>query len=163
MPTKKVTEKNIVEIIKEDDMNSHNGLVLNTSYDDYVLGANINQYLNREHWKEHHALSDIGPDNDLFYFKEGIGVWCDPDGTINTIDCDTSCVYKGIELIGLNFSVFLEIIQEEPCDEDIIYLEGKGKRGQNQHVYDFDKSGLQVWTWRNMIRTVQIYNSKNDS
>lgn len=158
MPKKKVTEKNIVEIIK-DDMDYHKGLVLNTSYDDYVLGANINQYLNREHWKERYTISD--DDNDLFYFNEGIRVWCDIDGTINTIDCYTSCVYKGFELIGLNFTVFLEIIQEKPYNEDIIYLKGN-IRGQNQHVYDFDKSGLQVWTWRNKIRQILISKSVED-
>ena len=144
-------------------MNSHNGLVLNTSYDDYVLGANINQYLNREHWKEHYIMPDPLPEHDLFYFNEwNLGVWCDPDGAIIEIICDTTCVYNGVELIGLNFPVFLDIIQEKPCDEDIIYLEGKGKRGQNQHVYDFEECGLQVWTWRNKIRSVSIYKAIED-
>ena len=38
----------------------------------------------------------------------------------------------------------------------------KKEYGQNQHVYEFDKSGLQVWVWRNKIRTVIISNSVDD-
>lgn len=136
---------------------NNKGLVPNTSYDDYVLGANINQYLNREHWKERFTISDEEV-NDLFSFNEGIRVWCDIDGTIITIDCYTSCVYNGIELIGMRYSVFLEMIQEKPYKEDIIYLMDH----KNYHVYDFDKSGLQVWTWRNKIRQILISQSVED-
>ena len=142
-------------------MEKYKGLILNTSYDDFVLGANINNYLDRDYWKERYNICD-DYDNDFFFFKEGIGVWCDIDGTINTIDCDTTCVFKGIELIGMKYSLFLDMIKEKPYHEDIVYLMGDGPRGKNHHVYDFDNSGLQVWTWRGKIRQVLISKSEED-
>ena len=53
----------------------------------------------------------------------------------------------------MKFEDFLKIIKEEPSDYDICYLPNSH---QNQHVYDFDKSGLQVWVWRSKIRSIVI-------
>lgn len=96
--------------------------------------------------------------NDSYHFiKEDIDVWCELDGQINTIRCSSSCIYKGVELIGLEFSKFISLVEKVPDDNDVVYLSRDGHRGQNQHVYDFDSLGLQIWVWRNRIRTVMIY------
>ena len=57
----------------------------------------------------------------------------------------------------MNFNDFLLRFKWEPSDKDMIYLSNNGK-GQNQQVYEFEKEGLQIWVWRNKIRTVLIYN-----
>ncbi len=138
-------------------MNTINiGLIPNISYNDFVLGSNISSYIDREHTKKtYHESTFI---NDSYHFiKEDIDVWCELDGQINSIRCSSSCIYKGVELIGLDFSKFVSIIERTPDDEDIIYLSGPNNRGQNQHVYDFDLMGLQIWVWRKRIRTVMIF------
>ena len=62
----------------------------------------------------------------------------------------------------MNYNKFLQIINEVPIAHDVVYVLVKKEYGQNQHVYEFDKSGLQVWVWRNKIRTVIISNSVDD-
>ncbi len=94
------------------------GLIPNVSYGDFVLGSNINTYLSQEHTKK--MYDEVTFSNISYFFKrEEINVWCDTDGSINTIICSSYW----------------------------------------QHVYDFEKDGLQVWVWRNRIRTVLIYNA----
>ena len=53
----------------------------------------------------------------------------------------------------MKYTDFLTEFSKEPDSEDNIYVLVSGK-GQRQHVYDFEKDGLQVWVWRNRIRTV---------
>ena len=131
------------------------GLIPNSSYNDFVLGSNISNYMDRGHTKKTYHESIFT--NDSYHFiKEDIDVWCELDGQINTIRCSSSCIYKGVELIGLEFSKFISLVEKVPDDNDVVYLSREGHRGQNQHVYDFDSLGLQIWVWRNRIRTVMI-------
>ena len=83
---------------------------------------------------------------------------CDTDGSINTIICSSYCLFHNKNLIGMKYTDFLTEFSKEPDSEDNIYVLVSGK-GQRQHVYDFEKDGLQVWVWRNRIRTVLIYNA----
>lgn len=86
--------------------------------------------------------------------------FCAPytDGSINTIICSSYCLFHNKNLIGMKYTDFLTEFSKEPDSEDNIYVLVSGK-GQRQHVYDFEKDGLQVWVWRNRIRTVLIYNA----
>lgn len=157
--------KNIVgctrdKIMKKKNNREKKGLVLHVSYDDYIIGSNIKSYLNRKHWKMH--TTTLGEEEDSYSFEDdAVSAWCDTDGIIHVIICNKTCIYNGVELIGMKFSDFIDIIQEQPYYHDIIYLEGK-VRGQNQHVYEFDKCGLQVWTWRNRIRTIILGDESED-
>ena len=119
----------------------HIGLTPNVSYGDFVLGSNINMYLSQEHTKK---MYDEATFSNISYFfkREEINVWCDTDGSINTIICSSYCLFHNKNLIGMKYT-------------DVL-VSGKGQR---QHVYDFEKDGLQVWVWRNRIRTVLIYNA----
>ena len=130
----------------------------NHAYGDFILGSNINDYLSKEHTKETYEESTFS--NISYYFpKENVNVWCDTDGIINTIICSSTCIYHGRNLIGIKYEDFLSLISKYPDCEDVIYLLVAG-RGQNQHVYDFDSEGLQVWVWRKKIRTVLIYRNE---
>ena len=131
------------------------GLVLNTAYNDFILDADISNYLYKNHTKEVYKESTFINRSYHFYDDE-IDVWCDSDGRINTIRCASSCFYQGIELIGLPFQTFLSVIRVLPDNYEQIYLLVNG-RGQNQHVYDFSTIGLQVWVWRQKIKSVLIY------
>ena len=131
------------------------GLVLNTAYNDFILDADISNYLHKNHTKEVYKESTFINRSYHFYDDE-IDVWCDSDGRINTIRCASSCLYQGIDLIGLPFQTFLSAIRVLPDNYEQIYLLVNG-RGQNQHVYDFSTIGLQVWVWRQKIKSVLIY------
>ena len=99
------------------------GLVLNMAYNDFILDADISNYLYKNHTKEVYKESTFTNCSYHFYDDE-IDVWCDSDGRINNYEQ--------------------------------IYLLVNG-RGQNQHVYDFSTIGLQVWVWRQKIKSVLIY------
>ena len=131
------------------------GLVLNTAYNDFILDADISNYLHKNHTKEVYKEPTFTNRSYHFYDDE-IDVWCDSDGRINTIRCASSCLYQGIELISLPFQAFLSAIRVLPDNYEQIYLLVNG-RGQNQHVYDFSTIGLQVWVWRQKIKSVLIY------
>lgn len=158
---KNKVEKNIVEVQRNGNfmMNDkqHIGLIPNVSYNAFILGSNINMYLNQEHTKK---MYDEATFSNISYFfkKEEINVWCDTDGSINTIICSSSCLFHNKNLIGMKYTGFLTEFSKEPDSEDVIYVLVSGK-GQRQHVYDFEKDGLQIWVWRNRIRTVLIYNA----
>ena len=133
------------------------GLIPNVSYGDFVLGSNINTYLSQEHTKK--MYDEVTFSNISYFFKrEEINVWCDTDGSINTIICSSYCLFHNKNLIGMKYTDFLTEFSKGPDSEDNIYVLVSGK-GQRQHVYDFEKDGLQVWVWRNRIRTVLIYNA----
>ena len=137
--------------------NKHIGLIPNVSYGDFVLGSNINMYLSQEHTKK---MYDEATFSNISYFfkREEINVWCDTNGSINTIICSSYCLFHNKNLIGMKYTDFLTEFSKEPDSEDNIYVLVSGK-GQRQHVYDFEQDGLQVWVWRNRIRTVLIYNA----
>ena len=119
------------------------GLIPNSSYNDFVLGSNISNYMDRGHTKKTYHESVFT--NDSYHFiKEDIEVWCELDGQINTIRCSSSCIYKGVELIGLEFSKFISLVEKVPDDNDVVYLSREGHRGQNQHVYDFDNKVREI-------------------
>ena len=134
------------------------GLILNKSYNDFILGTSITNYMNMPHRIA--CLNDPQLSMDLYaFFQDGIeyGIWCE-DNLIESIRCDESCIYNGQELINMKYEDFLCLIDDVPDDTDVVYVPVTADRGQNQHVYTFDKSGLQVWVWRNRIRTVIIKN-----
>ena len=137
------------------------GLILNKSYDDFILGDNIIRYKNMPHQIHKHNDPDVWECYIFDLNGSEIELWCE-NAVIKSICCNHSCIYKGQELINMNYQEFLHIIDEVPVTHDVIYVLTNKNCGQNQHVYDFDKSGLQIWVWRNKIRTVVISNSKDN-
>lgn len=138
-------------------MKRKKGLILNKSYNDYILGNNINDYLYKSHSVR--TMDVLDSHESLYYFyNDKIDIWCNSDGVIETITCVNSCLYKGIDLIGMNFKHFLILISSVPDKEENIYHIIYG-RGRTDHVYDFFSLGLQIWVWRNKIRNVTIYNN----
>lgn len=157
MQRKKDMAKNTVKQTKGRSANIDHGLILKKSYNDFVLGEHISKYLDIPH-RLFHYESPIVRDNYLFYInKVEIELCCD-NGIIESICCSQSCIYEAKELIMMNFDDFLKIIKEIPGSHEILYIPSDMHRGRNEHVYDFDNSGLQVWVWRGRIRTVYISN-----
>ena len=80
--------------------------------------------------------------------------------TAKIIKADSAPDEVGLfDKVMVKYEDFLNIIKEEPLNHEICYVPYKENWGQNQHVYVFDKSGLQVWVWRGKIRTIIIYDS----
>ena len=51
---------------------------------------------------------------------------------------------------------------EEKITDDFVYVPISRDRGQNQRVHYFDNLGLTLWVWREKIRTILIYNYKDE-
>ena len=166
MQRKRDMGKNIVKRTSADQMSQNseeNGLFLNKSYGIFLLGANVSLYENKIHYVEKYE----GPPCEWYcYYSDVNGkeieLWCEEDNIITDICCRISCIYKGHELIHMAYEDFLNLINETPHRHEICYVPINKDRGQNQHVYDFDKSGLQIWVWRNKIRTVIISTYEDD-
>lgn len=135
------------------------GLILNKSYENFVLGDDIANYLHLPHDMTFHddPTYSIPGFYDVYYFdKVNFGVWVE-DGKIVTISCDVECYWQGENLINMKYDDFLDLINhQEPNSEEVLYVPVSRGRGQNQKVYNFDKLGLMLWVWRNKIRTVLI-------
>ena len=163
MHTRNNVEKNIAKQIKDNSIKNKNkkGLILNTSYDDFELGRKISKYIRRPHYIHKWEDPFLWDCYTFIQDKIEIELFCE-DKIVKSICCNESCIFKGKELINMDFQEFLELIGEKPSSHEIEYVVVTKDRGQNQHVYDFDKSGLQIWVWRNKIRTIIISNSEDD-
>ena len=76
---------------------------------------------------------------------------------IDFIICDICCYWQNENLIGMTYDHFLSLIGGQcPDNEDICYVPVSRERGQNQKVYNFKSIGLQVWVWRNKIKTIIV-------
>lgn len=132
---------------------SNNILVPNKSIGRYVIGDNILNYLQQEYYYEHcvekyfeYDKYEFPADNLCLYVEKGI---------IQNVSCEKTCYWQGTNLIRMNFNLFLKKYNIAFDSKDEIYMQ-VGNRFQTQKVYDFDKLGLQVWVWRNLIRTVIV-------
>ena len=152
MERKNVMVKNTVEALNDKWCFMEKGLVLNTSYDIFCLGEDISKYEDIAHCKNHYDDPNIYDDYEIEIHGYNIELWCE-NSRIESICCRESCIYKSHELLMMKIEDFLKINKEDPSDYDICYLPNSH---QNQHVYDFDKSGLQVWVWRSTIRSIVI-------
>jgi len=150
--------RSIVEQINDKDVYMGNELVLNTSYDIFFLGKDISKYEQLIHCINHYVDPNLYDIYEIEIHGYIIELWCE-DNHIDSICCRESCIYKGMELVNMKYEDFVNIIQEEPLKHEILYVPIKENWGQNQHVYEFDKSGLQVWVWRGKVRTIIIYDT----
>ncbi|WP_294626895.1 hypothetical protein [uncultured Bacteroides sp.] len=130
-------------------------LVPNVSVGMFVLGDNINRYLSLSHTVEHIDRGFYSYD-DYEFPEQYVSMWVE-NQKIEFITCDTYCFWHNENLIGMSYDRFLLLIGgQQPDDEDVCYIPISKDRGQNQKVYDFENLGLQIWVWRNKIKTVII-------
>lgn len=135
-------------------------LIPNVSVGMFVLGDNINKYLNLPHTVEHIEDEYLSYD-DYDFPEQYVSMWVE-NQKIDTIHCDRYCFWQNENLIGMSYDRFLLLIGgQKPDVEDVCYLPISRDRGQNHKVYDFEDFGLQIWVWRNKIRSVSI--TKYDS
>ncbi len=134
------------------------GLQLNRSYDIFNIGSKVSLYKNFPHTVERHTEPEEWFCYNFRIQNYEIELWC-IKGIVDSICCRNTCLYLGKDLIRMNFDDFLCLINELPNSHETIYVPVNKNRDQNQQVYDFDKLGLQIWAWRNKIRSVIIDNS----
>ena len=68
------------------------------------------------------------------------------EGKIEAVSCETNCIYKDIDMIGMAIEELINILGNEP---DVVGSEELSD-GQ-QEVYDFDKLGLQLWVKKGIV------------
>lgn len=149
MQHKNKKEKNIIGEIKD---NEHYILKPNISLGRFELGKNIESYS-----IESFTFIAKSHEEDLWDTYElknpNIEIYTDTYRVICSIRCNYKCIYKGKNLIGMNYQEIVEHLGFSPDDEDTIYVIRK-RKGQNQKVFEFDRLGLQVWIYRSRVVTV---------
>ena len=87
----------------------------------------------------------------------GIELWV-LYGVIYTIVCEKKFMFRGYNLIKMDYAQFLEIFNVVPDHVDYkLPIEQENGRCKWQDVYDFDNLNLQLWVWRGRIVTVMAY------
>lgn len=151
MQNKKRKAKNTAETVNA----KKNYLYINHSYGSFLLGDNIEKYIRIKHRTVKTDKNDYYK-HCYYFYDYSIEAWC-ISSFIDVICCDKECWYKGMNLIGMTFDAFLQLLNSEPSQSQVIYVhKGYKKNGENQIVYDFDKEGLQVWVWLGKIVTILI-------
>ena len=137
----------------------YNTLIPNESVGKYTIGDRIHKYLHLKHVHEHCVEKYFEydryefPDDDIIIYAE--------NDIIQNISCDKTCFWQGVNLIRMNFDNFLKRYKITFDNKEDIYMR-VADRFQTQKVYDFDKLGLQIWVWRNLIRTVIVSKYEED-
>lgn len=123
----------------------------NHSVGDFIFETPIFLYLGKpysvEKYKERYFEYES-----YYFFEDDITVNVE-NGLVSDIICENNIFWDNNNLIGMNFNLFLLKFNLKYDSFGKIYLQGLR---QTHHVYDFDKLGLQVWVWRNLIRTVIV-------
>jgi hypothetical protein len=94
-------------------------------------------------------------DQDIYELEnEKISVTVTKGGVIDAIICENELIYKGVNLIGIEYQVFLcHMSIEDIYESDSLdFLEGESP----QLVYDIDEYGLQVWTRDDIVVTIIV-------
>lgn len=123
----------------------------NYSVGDFILETPIYLYLGKPHSVEKYKERYFEYDS-YYFFEEDISVNVE-NGIVSDIICENNIFWDNNNLIGMNFNLFLLKFNLKYDSFEKIYLSGLR---QTHQVYDFDKLGLQVWVWRNLIRTVIV-------
>lgn len=124
-----------------------------------MLGDSVENYLHLKY--EYISKEELEVYSDTYTFPDfGVSLWTDEktNKIIYEIKTDTSCVFKGHELINMPYNDFLILVNMLPDDISDIYTRGAKKNGRYYGVYYFDKLGLTLYVWRGRIRFLNITN-----
>lgn len=125
----------------------------------FELGANVDDYLYLKY--EYVSKEELDVYSDTYTFPDfGVSLWTDEktDKIVYEIETDTSCIYKGYELINMHYKDFLNLVNMVPDNVSDIYTLGPKKNGRYYGVYYFDKLGLTLYVWRGRVRSINITN-----
>ena len=97
------------------------GLTPNKSYDIFILGDNIVNYLHLPHHMKSYDDQEIY--HDTYYFDNfNFEVWVE-NGKIETICCDIECYWQDKNLIKMFYKEFLTLINYQQSDsDDFVYV-----------------------------------------
>ena len=88
------------------------------------------------------------------FSRSSVTAYTDENGQIENLSCDEECIWKSVNLIGMNIVDFEEMAgQTHDGEIDRIWI-GSDDNGQLQEVYEYDSLGLQIWVCAGAIVTV---------
>jgi len=154
MLKEKEKEKTIATVTKD---NITMQFIPNYSVGDFIFKTPIDLYLEKPHSVE--TFKEKYYNYDSYYFYEDDVTVDVENGLVCNIICDNNFYWNNYNLIRMNFEFFLLEFNLKYDYFEKIYLAGIK---QTQKVYDFDELGLQVWVWRNLIRTVIVSKYEED-
>ena len=128
------------------------------SYGPFKLGDRISKYLDMMEenfgYIYYKKSKRPGAFHDYVITSLGISLWV-RYGIIRVIRFEKIFMFRGYNLIKMDYAQFLEIFNVVPDNVDYkLPIEQKNGRCKWQDVYDFDSLGLQLWVWRDRIVTV---------
>jgi hypothetical protein len=123
-------------------------LTPNVSVGDIKLGDDIENYPTRALEYSDEAGED--PYSCFAFTDTPVQAFVNEAGRIETIRCETECIWQGVNLIGMEFAEFQTLYPEEPDEVDRLLVDTPDGE-QDQDVYDYDDLGLQVWSHNGKI------------
>ena len=127
-------------------------LTPNVSVGGIFFGDSIENYDKRQFEYESDILSRA---YQSYSFADIPVTACVEDGRIESITCETECVWQGTNLINLEYDAFVVIYPQKPDKIDrLTVMQEDGSDGEEQDVYDYDELGLLLWVFENKIVTV---------
>ena len=123
-------------------------LIPQVSVGDVGLGDEIEIYTNR---RLEYTDSILGVPYSCYSFDgTPILAYTDENDRVESIHCETVCLWRGMNLIGMNIAKFEELAGQSHNGEiDHIQL-----TEQLQDVYEYDDLGLQIWGFNGTIVTI---------
>ncbi len=103
----------------------HKGLIPNESYEIFIIGDNITNYLHFPHILDHTCGNMYCYDSYTFPTLH-FTVWVE-DGRIDTICCDQVCYWKNTNLIGMPYSECADKNQRKKVKNMYCYPRTEGK------------------------------------
>ena len=135
-------------------------LIPNVSVGGIFFGDSIENYNTRQFEYEDDFLSP--PYQSYSFTDVPITAWVE-EGHIESIRCETECVWQGTNLINLEYNEFVVTYPKKPDEIDLLtVMQEDGSDGQEQDVYDYDELGLQVRVFENKIVTVTAMFYENE-
>ena len=125
-------------------------LIPQVSVGDIKLEENIANYMDCQ-LEDSHSI--LGVPYYVYSFVETpVLAFTDENRRIESIHCDVECLWRGVNLIGMNISDF-ENLAEQSHDGEIDHID---LTEQLQEVYEYDNLGLQIWVFAATIVTVIV-------
>lgn len=127
----------------------------------FQFGKDINNYLNITHEYLKRDPEIQGSTDAYSFFNEGFAFWVSQRNRniLNRMRCDTSFIFKGYELIGMEYEKFLHLKLLSPnfvqYDYDFV-CSNFSRNFRHYTLYYFCKYELILYVWRKKIRLVFI-------
>jgi hypothetical protein len=136
-------------------------LTTNQSVGIFKLGFTVLECLKPYDYIYHERLEEYEESCDYYEISSiGLSLYLDDNKLLSDVICDKYCFFENINLIGMNVNNFMEQFGVTADKVEKLSVSLNESKIQNQTVYDFDKMGLIIWTFRKKIVRITCYKNE---